>query len=320
MTPDKVTIAAHAKINLALSVGPPDAASGGYHPIASWMAPIDIFDDLILRRAPEGEGLSLNVYWATEKDGGGAAIRPSEIDWPLEQDLTYRAYQLVRQVIGHELPVRATLIKRIPVGGGLGGGSADAAAMLAGLSLLFGNNPAYRPWPTEHLLAVASALGSDVRFFLDEMRPAGYPRPAIVTGFGESVRRLESFQRPVILMIPDYPIATGPVYKAFDAVPAGQAPRAVDLPRVEQIAALGANVTSEQLFNDLARPAREVEPRLAALMDRMKYELRTPVHVTGSGSTLFALPPGRKELAVMLKTARSFEAQMGMIVNSAQVV
>jgi 4-diphosphocytidyl-2-C-methyl-D-erythritol kinase len=319
MTPDKVTIAAHGKLNLALSVGPPDAVSGNYHPIASWMAPIDIFDDLILRRAPDGEGLSLNIYWATQLDSGGAAIRPSEIDWPLEKDLSYRAYQLVRQVIGKDLPLRATLIKRIPVGGGLGGGSADAAAMLAGLSLLFGNDPAFGPWPMDHLLEVSSALGSDVRFFLDESRPAGYPRPAIVTGFGESVKRLESFQRPVVLMIPDYPIATGPVYQAFDKPHADHSPK-IDLARVEQLASQGAAAPTDQLFNDLTRPAREVEPRLGALIDRMKYELRTPVHVTGSGSTLYALPQGRKELAVMLKTAKSLEAQLGMVVTSAQVV
>jgi 4-diphosphocytidyl-2C-methyl-D-erythritol kinase len=70
---------AHAKINLALAVGPPDIS--GMHAIASWMAPIDLADDIELTRLPDGIPPIVEVQWASGEP----------IDWPIERDLTYRA-------------------------------------------------------------------------------------------------------------------------------------------------------------------------------------------------------------------------------------
>ena len=126
-----VTRAARAKRNLALSVGPPRAGDG-YHPIASWMARVDLADDLTLTRLDDGDLSRYAIVWHEE------ALRPTPIDWSITKDLAVRAHLLVQEHLGTEMPVQLKLENRIPVGGGLGGGSADAAAMLLALDELFG--------------------------------------------------------------------------------------------------------------------------------------------------------------------------------------
>src|SRR4029079_18091135 len=104
---------APAKLNLALSVGPPDPATGGGDPIASWMATVDFFDDLTLTRLDEGSLSRYAILW--HKD----AKRRSEINWSIAKDLAVRAHLALERRTAKRLPVQMKLEKRIPVGGGL---------------------------------------------------------------------------------------------------------------------------------------------------------------------------------------------------------
>lgn len=290
-----LTVAAHAKLNLTLSVGPPQPPKG-YHPICSWFTPITLHDSLTIERLPPGSNPSLEIGWAPD------APRPSPVDWPIDRDLAFRALRLLEAHTGRALPARLALAKRIPVGGGLGGGSSDAAAALIGLNKLFDLNldpPALR--------ALASTLGSDIAFFIDDDPAAETPRPAIVSGFGESIRRVACVPASVVLICPPFGCTTAAVYQAFDrliADPGGTEilsdPEWVHL-QVEHAEQAGA-IADDELFNDLAHAACEVAPQLGDLLgeiDLAVSKLKARVHLTGSGSTMFCIVPAGTEPAAV---------------------
>jgi 4-diphosphocytidyl-2-C-methyl-D-erythritol kinase len=298
-----------AKINLALSVAAPLATgpSQGLHPIASWIAALDLADDLTLARLPAPQAAGFSPGSASHPPFDIAfhsdAPRPQPIDWPLEKDLTFRAWQLLQQHVGHALPVRITLRKRIPAGGGLGGGSSNAAAMLVGLNQLFSLH-----LPTATLKTLAASLGSDVVFFVTAL--SEHSPQALVTGVGDQIQPLqtEGFSPgppgspnpksqitnhqspiPITLFFPPFGCPTGPVYRAFDAL--GPAPATPDERRVRDLLQLHP-LPPHAPFNDLAQPACIVQPALGDLIGALAAALQWPIHVTGSGSTLFAVASG----------------------------
>lgn len=272
---------AFAKVNLALAVGPAIAAPSpfaGYHPIASWMASVDLHDDVSLTRLAPGTPSEYSVAWAED------APRPSPIDWAIEKDLAVRAHRLLERESGRELPVSMRVVKRVPVGGGLGGGSADAATALLLVRDLFELGI-----PTARLAALAGSLGSDIAFFVhDAEGPVG---PAVVSNLGERIERVARVAQPLVLVFPPFGCPTGAVYKAFDGAGAGEGfdERAATVRRLVNEAPARGGVATDDLFNDLAAPACRVEPRLREVCDRLAGELNARVHVTGSGSTLFML-------------------------------
>jgi len=272
-----------AKVNLTLSVGPPETGPrhAGMHPIASWMAVISLADSLELERSG-GERSSFDLRVADD------APNPQPIDWPLEKDLAVRAHALIEAHVGQALPVRATLSKRIPTGAGLGGGSSDAAAMMRGLNELFNLN-----LTTDTLVELSRQLGSDVAFF------ASGAAHALVTGFGETIEPLPPRVIDLVLILPPLHCPTGPVYRAFDALGRAELRAA----RVRVLAGLDP-LPEDALFNDLAPAAMAVEPRLAEAGRRAADVLQTPVHVTGSGAAMFALAPGPDAATDMARRLR----------------
>ncbi len=260
---------AHAKINLALAVAPPDPE--GMHPIASWMAPIDLADELELTRLPEGHPTTITVRWATGHP----------VDWPIDHDLTHRAHAALEATLDTTLPVRITVTKSIPAGGGVGGGSADAAAVLRGLNALFALD-----LPASRLRTIARTLGSDIPFFIDDALPPGDPpRPALVTGLGDRIERLPRITHDLVLLLPPFGCPTGEVYRAFDRLP----PRPL---RADAVTALAraATLDTHALFNDLTPAAEAIRPELTDLRARAATIAQSPVHLSGSGSTLFTIP------------------------------
>ncbi len=280
--PQSHTRAAHAKINLALAVAPPIDAPGptrGYHPIASWFSAIDLADDIELTLAPTPNSVRHTIEWASD------APRPTPIDWDPAKDLGVRALAALGERLGVNLPVSIACTKRIPVGAGLGGGSSDAAQVLLGVRKLLGLDV-----PTTDLCTIARSLGADVSFFIDDVT-ARAPRPAIVTGFGEGLERIAPTPADLLLLVPAFPIATGPVYGAFDAMLAehDHTFRADAPAHLARRAATDIAIPDTDLFNDLAAPAERVEPRLGELRRALTDALDRPVHITGSGSAMFCV-------------------------------
>ncbi|MBI1190139.1 MAG: hypothetical protein GC200_05585 [Tepidisphaera sp.] len=319
---------AYAKINLMLSVGPPlppGASHAGYHPIASWFAPISLWDDVeVTRGAP-----SVSIEWASD------APRPTPIDWPPEKDLAVRALRALEAHAGRTLDAKLVVRKRIPVGGGLGGGSSDAAAALLAVRNAFALDI-----DDAALGAIAARLGSDVSYFLDTERdgPEQAPRPAFVEGLGEHIERSPRRRGRLVLVVPEFGCATGPVYKAFDELVLesdrvrlsawqverfarerdGIGPGTPPTPhRVrpelvrERAGKMQTALQSRLLFNDLAKAAFKVEPRLGTLVTALKRITREDAHVTGSGSCVFLLDHDGKIRERVERARGALEEQVG---------
>ncbi len=287
-TTDRLTLACPAKVNLALSVAAPNAQ--GMHPIASWMTALTFSDELTLERLPQGPS---RFDLAFDQNPSAAPRASAAIDWPLEKDLSFRAHALLQEHLQRDLPVRLTLRKRIPTGAGLGGGSSNAAATLVGLNRLFDLS-----LPREALLNLAGKLGSDVGFLLRAIE--GEPS-ALVLGLGQLIEPVpRSSPIHLVLIFPPFGCPTGEVYRAFDLLP-DAAPQA-DVSRVRALAS-ASFVAQDAPFNDLARPACLVRPQLAELRRQLTANLKLPVHVTGSGSTLFIVAPAAKHAQLLAQRA-----------------
>ncbi|MFI4917763.1 MAG: 4-(cytidine 5'-diphospho)-2-C-methyl-D-erythritol kinase [Phycisphaerales bacterium JB060] len=273
---DAMHLRAFAKLNLALAVAPPEAQGPrrGWHRICSWMHAIDLHDDVAVEVDRSLDGPVLDARWAD--DAPVHAGQP--MAWDARKDLALRA----AKALDEAAPLRITLRKRIPDGGGLGGGSSDAAAVLRAANVLLGLGHSHA-----RLREMAMTLGSDIAFFIDDADATldTPPRPAIVGGFGDTIERLASQREPVqvTLAVPPFGCATGEVYAAFDTLGPGPL-RAAE---VRSLAMQSPMVAT--LFNDLERPAMSVRPELAALRDELVRKWQAPVHMTGSGSALFTL-------------------------------
>lgn len=282
-----IAVQAPAKLNLALAVGPPDER--GMHPICSWMVTVSLSDDLEVTRLGESRLSRYSILWHAD------ARRRRKIDWPVTRDLTVRAHLALEQHVGRRLPVQMKLEKRIPVGGGLGGGSSDAAAMLHAVNALFELGLA-----DDVLLGIAAGLGSDVPFFVGG-------GSALVHGFGEQVEPLDRLaELHAVLVLPDSVCPTGQVYAAFDELAGLMALRTDD---VVVLARSGAAPRPDSVFNDLAAAAIHVVPELGEHLRRLGELAERPAHVAGSGSSLFVLCDDRLHASHL---AESVEQRLGL--------
>ncbi len=297
---------AHAKLNLCLSLGPalPPGTThagrnvSGYHRIASWMACIDLADELEVTPLPAGQASRYVREWAPD------APRATPIDWPIEKDLVHRAHRALEAHAGRSLPAEVVLRKRVPAAAGLGGGSGDAGAMLRALESAFDLG-----LDSGTLRGIGASLGSDVPFFVDDQQP---PAPALVGALGDDVERVERVAGELVLVVPPFQCASRDVFRAYDDVLGEQVsatraliaardgpeaaaryepqPERMDLVRRRyEKARRGGRPADELLFNDLYRAAVRVEPGLGLLAGLLSRVTRCHAHLTGSGSCLFLL-------------------------------
>lgn len=300
---------APAKVNLALAVAPPNPKppeGDGLHPIASWMAAVDLFDDVSAARLPEDRTSRYAIRWHAR------APRPSTIDWSISKDLAVRAHLLLEETVGRRLPAAITVEKRIPVGAGLAGGSSDAAAALLAVNELFELGLS-----GDDLRTLAMKLGSDIAFFLTDPAEAA-PRPAMVEGVGNRIERMPPVQTKtagpaLALVLPDFDCATPAVYRAFDE--RGEQPFHGSWARA---VAQDAKLDPDALFNDLALPAMHVQPRLADLHATAQDALHRPVHVTGSGSGMFVVLDDDAEATI--RTLRSLDELRSCAIVPARIL
>lgn len=291
------TIQTHAKINLILKIAPPNEQ--GFHPIRSWMHPIELSDQLTVTRTDSAS--TFTVQW----DNGGP------VDWPIESDLIYKAHRAMESHLNRPLLVDVQLIKSIPAGGGLGGGSSNAAGMMLLLNDLFDAG-----FDQNELQSIAHSIGTDIPFFLDlEMYSLDrLPRPAIVSGIGDSIYRLDPIQADLTLLIPPFGCPTGAVYQAFDRLLHESGTQSINTQEVDAVASK-TNIQSSELSNNLTAPAVAAVPQLGILLDALT-NLGLHTHLSGSGSTIFTLR--HPEVDVLNALAQQFPDLMVITTKLAQ--
>ncbi len=259
---------APAKINLHLRVGPVNRQTG-FHPLMSWFCTVGLFDTLLIEQDPN----SAEPFILTCDD----PALPCDAT-----NLVVRAADALRRSAdenGKALSkIRAQLQKRIPAGGGLGGGSSDAARTLLGLNRMWLLNHS-----VEYVSGIAATLGSDVPFFL-------HGPSSVCTSRGEVVRPIRR-PRPkwVVLIFPRFAVSTPAAYRVFDEMGLGDPDSIRTPPDWQQWAELSAGPLLSRLVNDLEAPAFAMCPELASLRLTLEKMLGRTVRMSGSGSTLFTL-------------------------------
>ncbi len=272
----RVVLDAWAKVNLRLRVFPPDAT--GFHPLETIFLRIGLGDGVEVE--PVGSGLRLEVEWE-----GAPEPLPSG-----EENLAWRAAEAWCRAAGRAPAARIRLRKRIPVGAGLGGGSADAAAVLRALNAAHGE-----PLGAPALLALAGRLGSDVPF-----QALGAP---MALGWGRGERLLPLAPppaRPGLVVLPPFRIATPDAYGWLDADRASAAPPGAEAGALPPPEALARWETLEALAeNDFEGPVFDRHPPLAEARAALLGTGARVALLAGSGAALFALwsEPGARDTA-----------------------
>lgn len=258
---------AHAKINLALRVGP--LGADGFHPVATVLQTVSLADMLYARRAEDDD---------REASGARLRLRVEGASLP-EVNTVTRAVELLAEALrvrGVATPaLEMRLRKRVPLGAGLGGGSSDAVAALAACLRLWEppTDPAVRG---ERLQSIAAEIGSDVPFFLRGGTALG-------TGRGTRIERLEPLPRSwFVLAAPRVHAPTASVYAAFDRLAAAR-----DLPASPPRPPYRPRLDVDWMGNDLAEAAVLLHPEIEDVRSRLQRLGARPAQVSGSGAASF---------------------------------
>ena len=275
IAPGTLTLLAPAKVNLFLHVT--GRRSDGYHTLETLMVPIDYSDRI---------GLTLREGCDIARTRGLGGVAP-------EDDLAVRAARLLQRHAAVTKGVTIDVEKRIPVGGGLGGGSSDAAAVLFGLNRL---------WQLDltrgELMALALELGADVPFFV-------FGEPAFARGIGEALEACSVPPTWFAVLTPRVQVSTAAIFAALELT------RPTPSARID--------VFSEAYGgNDLQGVALSRFPEIKACLDALSREAPRGIRVamSGSGSSVFAALADEKTAVDTLSRAARTGAVTGFVARA----
>ncbi|MGA4669144.1 4-(cytidine 5'-diphospho)-2-C-methyl-D-erythritol kinase [Propionibacteriaceae bacterium Y1923] len=271
----RVKVRVPAKINLALKVGA--LAEDGFHPIGTVFHAVSLYDDIEARSADE---------ITVELRGEGAETLPRD-----EANLAVKAAQLLRESYGVDAGALMSVLKTIPVAGGMAGGSADAAAALLACAMLWDLDT-----QPQDLHELASQLGSDVPFALIGGTARG-------TGRGtELVPMISRGSYHWVLAMARDGLGTPEVYRRFDEMhAAGELEPSTEIPTelMNSLATGDVAGVGGALVNDLQAPAISLRPELGSVLDHGRDFGVLGAVLSGSGPTC-AFLVGSEEVAMDL--------------------
>ena len=252
---------APAKVNLVLQVG--DVRDDGLHELCSLFASLDLADELTV--APRGG----------ERD----RVVCAGVEGP---NLATRAIAELRAEVGSAVPaLDVTIDKRIPVAAGLGGGSADAAAVLRAANRIAGGQ-----LDADALRAIGARIGADVPSQID-------PRHALVTGAGEHVEPIALPPIALVLVPQADGLSTADVYREADRI--GATRERLGPARLRDLAGRPLTDLAAALENDLEAAALSLRPELAEVLQELRAAGALAARITGSGPTAFGVFASRTD-------------------------
>jgi 4-diphosphocytidyl-2-C-methyl-D-erythritol kinase len=252
----RLVLNAAAKVNLVLEVL--GKREDGYHELVTVMQAVDLSDRITLEDA---EILELRSRVPGLPTDG--------------RNLALRAAMALREAAGVSRGARITLDKRIPVAAGLGGGSANAAAVLAGLNRLWRLR-----WPVERLDEVAIGLGMDVPFFLRG-------GTALATGRGERIERLRAGSLGLVLVNPRFAVSTPEMYGRVTSEMYSDGRYAKTL--CAGLRGRSPGRVAASLYNGLQEPAVAAYPPIGRIRAALLAAGALGALMSGSGPTVFGV-------------------------------
>ncbi|QAY73399.1 4-(cytidine 5'-diphospho)-2-C-methyl-D-erythritol kinase [Agromyces protaetiae] len=305
---EAVHVRAPGKINLFMRVG--EAGGDGYHDVATAYQAVSLYEDV---RAWPDERVSVSFTGSIDVSG-----LPTD-----GSNLAVKAAKLLARTAGVPAGVRLEIEKHVPIAGGMGGGSADAAATLVACDALWGTG-----LPKDELHRLAARLGADVPFALTGGTAIGTGRgdrlsPALATG---------SFHW--VLVVAEFGLSTPAVYRELDLLRIEEAGRigpatapigspVVAAAVLQALRAGDARLLAEALHNDLQFAAFRLEPALRELIDLGESAGALAGIVSGSGPTVAFLAADAEsaiELQVALSAARLTALHVHGPVHGARVI
>lgn len=280
-----ITALARAKINLSLDIIRKRA--DGYHDLETVMQSIELYDRIEFR--PDDREISLSAE--------GDAV-PSGRD-----NLVCRAAEKLRTACSVQKGVQIRLIKNIPVGAGLGGGSSDAAAALLAL-----NNMWQTGLTLEQLMKIGGQIGSDVPFCL-------LGGTAIARGRGELLEKLPPCPgMGLVLVKPPFAVSTASVYRAFSPAAVYKRP---DNPALENaIRHSNINKIAKNLANVLEQVTIKMYPVIAEIKKKLVEAGAMAALMSGSGPTVFGLTADIESARAVAGRYSGFDGQVVLVTRT----
>lgn len=255
---DQIRLKAYGKINIGLDVT--GKRPDGYHLVKMILQTVDLYDDVLVRKIPEGIQIKTNKPFI-----------PCD-----ERNLAYKAAKAVMEHCGIKEGVRIDIGKRIPVAAGMAGGSTDAAAVLKAMDKMFDLNLS-----AETMDALAVKLGADVPFCL---RRGTY----LAEGIGEELTKLPDMPHCFCLLVnPGFGVSTKEAYDRIDEIEDLKHP---DIDRV--ISGLGRKdkwEVASAMGNVLEQAVIPKHPEIEEIKQKMKSLGAFGTMMSGSGPTVFGL-------------------------------
>ena len=269
-----VRVRAPGKINVSLDVGPlrPD----GYHSVASVYLAVSLYEE-VSATSTETPGITVSLSPDSTLDLDG-------VDIPLDgNNLAHKAAAIMADVSEHSTGVHLEITKRVPVAGGMGGGSADAAATLLACDALWNSGLS-----REELAHLAAELGADVPFSL-------LGGTAVGLGLGDELSpALAKAQTHWVLVTAEFGLPTPAVYRTLDRLREAEGltatePTGVDPQVLTALRGGDAEALSRVLVHDLQRASIELAPSLRDTLGMGESHGAIAGIVSGSGPTVALL-------------------------------
>ncbi len=288
-----LTLNSYAKINLYLEVL--KTRKDNYHDIKTIFERIDLADKIILKIRRDKE---INVACNVVSVPGG------------NSNLAWRSAKLLQDKFNIDKGVDIKIIKRIPVGSGMGGGSSNAAAVLMGLNKLWGLKLA-----RGKLAGLAGKLGCDVPFFI-------YDSPfALGEARGDKIKLLKALSNVRlwhIVAVPKTEVSTPLIYKKWDkyfktfklTMPRYSANILILALRKRALLSIG-----DALFNSLEQVTMKLYPQISAIKEKLIRLGAKSILMSGSGPAVFGIVSSRKEALSLYRRLKTNSSSFEVFVS-----